>query len=166
MLPMIWDEWGNWAVCGAKSYCDINPIIFTTTKNQRFSGVLNFHLQICFIALLWGLLPRGVRWCGCLVKNILPLVNGYFHPLQVTSDFFSRLLASTPVSQKHLVQQIKHTAVHAGHVWIQWFGWFYWNQEVLVAIAICFANFEFAILARSANTQKPLLVGLQKNCLQ
>lgn len=25
-------------------------------------------------------------------------------------------------------------------------------------IAICFANFEFAILARSANTQKPLLV--------
>lgn len=45
------------------------------------------------------------------MKNILPLVNGYFHPLQVTSDFFSCLLASTPVSQKHLVQQIKHTAV-------------------------------------------------------
>lgn len=43
--------------------------------------------------------------------SVLPLVNGYFHALQVTSELFSCLLKSTPVSQKHLVQNQNHTAV-------------------------------------------------------
>lgn len=34
-----------------KSNCDIKPIIFAAIKNQTISGVINFHLQICLIAL-------------------------------------------------------------------------------------------------------------------
>lgn len=37
---------------GGKPYSDINPIIFIATKYQRFSGVVHFHLQSCFTALL------------------------------------------------------------------------------------------------------------------
>lgn len=38
-----------------KSNCDINPIMFTAIKNQRLTGVINFHLQICLIALPWSI---------------------------------------------------------------------------------------------------------------
>lgn len=110
LVPVYLGQRRDLGIVGGKSNFDINPIIFIAKKIRDLVEFYIFIYRFIDCSPVRFITERSkVMWM--FGDKCSPISKWLFLCSTVTSELFSCLLKSTPISQKHLVQNQKYTAV-------------------------------------------------------